>query len=113
MYWSAGTDALDPPGVVTMTSTVPDPAGAVTTTLVPLGFTLTIEACTPPKVTEVAPVSSVPVMVTLFPPARRAGGRRHLGDGRPDVGELVGRNDGGHPALRGDHDVDLTSRFSR
>ena len=68
MNWSAELVALVPPGVVTVTSTVPAaPAGLVAVTW-PALSTLN-EAALPPKLTSVAPVKSVPAMVTEVPPA--------------------------------------------
>ncbi|MNQ66367.1 hypothetical protein D3C85_808580 [compost metagenome] len=58
---------LVPPAVVTRTSTVPVPAGVVAVIWVALS-TVTPDADAPPKVTAVAPVKFVPVMVTLVPP---------------------------------------------
>ena len=61
--------ADDPPGVVTTTSTVPaDFAGDTAVIDVP-EFTTTPVAAVPPKVTPVAPVRFVPVIVTDVPPA--------------------------------------------
>ena len=61
--------ALPPAGVVTTTLTAPAaPAGTVAVIVV--AFTTEKDvAAVPPKVTLVAPVKVVPVMVTLFPPA--------------------------------------------
>jgi hypothetical protein len=56
-----------PPGVVTVTSTVPLPAGLVAVIWVSL-LTLTLLAAVRPKETLVAPVKPVPVIVTLVPP---------------------------------------------
>jgi hypothetical protein len=67
MNWSSGLVALVPPAVVTVMSTVPDPAGLVADICVELS-TVKIAAL-PPKLTSVAPVRSVPVMVTAVPPA--------------------------------------------
>jgi len=69
---SAGEGEDVPPGVVTVTSTVPaEPAGLVTvidvallTVIAPVTFAIV------PNVTEVAPVNPVPVMVTDVPPER-------------------------------------------
>ena len=62
MNWSAAPVAVVPPGVVTVTSTVPVPAGAVAVTG---GRAHDGEvAALPPKSTAVAPVKPVPVMVT-------------------------------------------------
>ena len=58
-----------PPGVVTVTSTEPvDPAGLVAVMMVAL-TTVTLVAAMLPKLTAVAPVKFVPVIVTLVPPA--------------------------------------------
>jgi len=58
--------ALVPPAVVTVTSTVPMPAGEVAVIWVVL---LTMkEAALLPKLAAVAPEKLVPVMVTLLPP---------------------------------------------
>ena len=68
MYWSAVLVALVPPGVVTVTSTVPVlPAGAVAVICEPL-TTVTLVAAVDPKSTAVVPVNPVPVIVTLVPP---------------------------------------------
>jgi hypothetical protein len=65
--WLAAEVALVPPAVVTRTSTVPVPAGAVAVIWVALS---TVKAAvTPPKVTFVALEKFVPPMVTLVPPA--------------------------------------------
>ena len=58
-----------PLAVVTVISTVPVPAGAITVMLVSL-FTLKLVAAVEPNLTLVVPVKPVPVMVTLVPPAR-------------------------------------------
>src|SRR5450830_673706 len=75
--WSAALVALVPPPVVTLTSTVPEPAGAVAVICVAL-LKVKLLAAVPPKVTAVTPAKFVPVMVTLVPPV--AG---------PDVGEML------------------------
>src|SRR3974390_3166279 len=68
MNWSE-TDVGDvPPGVVTLTSTVPVPAGEVAVMEVAL-WTTTLVAAMVPKWTAVAPVKAVPVIVPLVPPA--------------------------------------------
>ena len=67
MNWSAAVRAEVPNGVVTVTSMAPDPAGLVTTICV--AVSLTIVPGRPPKATAVAPARSVPVIVTLVPPA--------------------------------------------
>ena len=78
-----------PSGVVTVTSTVPVPAGLVAVIWV-LDTTSTLVAATPPKSTAVAPLKFVPVIVTVVPPFVRAGIRRHARDGgRRRLGEIV------------------------
>jgi len=67
--WSAAEVAEVPPAVVTVTSTVPVPAGEVAVIDVALLTTIPVAALAP-NVTAEAPVSPVPVMVTLVPPAR-------------------------------------------
>jgi hypothetical protein len=62
--------ALVPPDVVTLTSTVPDPAGEVALICVAL-LKLNVVAAVPPKLTAVTPVKFVPVIVTLVPPVVR------------------------------------------
>ena len=59
--------ALVPPGVVTVTSTVPEPAGLVAVIEAAL-FTVKLAAAVAPNLTAVAPVKLVPVMVTEVPP---------------------------------------------
>jgi hypothetical protein len=66
--WSAGDVALVPPGVVTVTSTVPVPAGEIAVILV-AESTVKLEALLIPNITVVAPVNPVPVTVTVVPPA--------------------------------------------
>jgi hypothetical protein len=56
---------LVPPEVVTVTSAVPDPAGAVAVMLVSL-FTVKVAALAP-KCTALAPVKLVPVTLTKKP----------------------------------------------
>ena len=69
MYLSAEPVALVPPGVVTVTSTVPAvSAGAVAVMLVAL-LTVKLVAAVEPNLTAVAPVRLVPVIVTVFAPA--------------------------------------------
>jgi hypothetical protein len=66
--WSFALVAEVPPGVVTVTSTVPAaPAGAVAVIEVAL-TTVKVEAAVAPNFTAVAPVKLVPVMVTEVPP---------------------------------------------
>jgi hypothetical protein len=61
--WSAELVALVPPGVVTVTSTVPVPEGAVALMLVAL-LTVKLEAAVVPNLTALAPVNPVPVIAT-------------------------------------------------
>jgi hypothetical protein len=64
---SAALVVLMPPAVVTVTSTVPEPGGEVAVICEAL-TTLTFVAPLCPKLTAVAPVRLVPVIVTLVPP---------------------------------------------
>ena len=67
MYWSLLLVALVPPGVVTVTSTVPAvPAGAVAVMVVAL-VTVTLVAAFEPKLTEAPLTKLVPVIVTTVP----------------------------------------------
>ena len=67
--WSAADVALVPPTVVTLTSTVPAlPTGVVAVIWV-AELTVNPLAAVAPKVTAVAPVKFVPVIVTVVPPA--------------------------------------------
>ena len=76
VYWSAATAALVPPvGVVTVTSTVPVPAGAFAVILVAL-FTVNVVAAVAPNFTALAPVKFVPVMRDRGPARARARARR-------------------------------------
>lgn len=69
MKWSDGFVALVPPGAVTVTSTTPTtPGGEVAVTMVGLR-TERFEAALDPKVTALAAVRFVPVIVTVVPPA--------------------------------------------
>lgn len=56
-----------PPGVTTVTSTVPLPGGLVA--VISVSECTVITALTLLKLTSVAPVKPLPVMVTLLPPA--------------------------------------------
>ena len=76
MYWSAADVADVPPVVVTLTSTVPVPAGDVAVIWV-AELTVKVVAAVAPKITAVAPVNPVPLMVTVVPP-----------DPGPEVGEI-------------------------
>jgi hypothetical protein len=66
--WSADDVADVPPGVVTVISTVPVPAGLVAVIEVAL-FTVYEAAAVLPNFTPLAPVKPVPVIVTEVPPA--------------------------------------------
>ena len=67
MYWSLLPVALVPPGVVTVTSTVPAvPAGAVAVMVVAL-VTVMLVAAFEPKLTEAPLTKLVPVIVTTVP----------------------------------------------
>src|SRR5438445_378249 len=67
--WSLAPVALVPPGVVTVTSTVAALwAGEVAVMVVAL-LTVKLVAAVAPKLTAVAPVNPVPVIVTEVPPA--------------------------------------------
>ena len=66
MNWSAAVIGLVPVGVVTVTSTVPVPGGAVATSCV--DETTAYVAGVLPNVTAVAPASPVPKTVTAVPP---------------------------------------------
>ena len=76
MNWSAADVADVPPAVVTLTSTVPVPAGEVAVIWV-AELTVKPVAAVPPKFTAVAPDKLRPVITTLVPPASD-----------PDVGEI-------------------------
>jgi hypothetical protein len=66
--WSAEVMPLEPPGVVTLMSTVPaEPAGEVATTWVAV-FEVMV-AAVDPKLTAVAPDRLLPVIVTDVPHA--------------------------------------------
>ena len=74
--WSAADVADPPPGVVTLTSTVPVPACDVAVIDV-AEFNVKLAAAVAPNVTAVTPVKLVPVIATVVPPATG-----------PDVGEI-------------------------
>ena len=68
MYLLAAlVELLVPPAAVTVTWTVPVPAGAVTVISV-AEITLTLVASLAPKWTALTPMKFVPWMVTLVPP---------------------------------------------
>ena len=60
---------LLPPGVVTVTSTTPTAWAGVVAVIEVALVTLTAVAAAPPKLTAVAPVRLLPVIVTEVPPA--------------------------------------------
>ena len=68
MNWSAALVALVPPKFVTVTSTVPLPAGEVAVIDVAL-VTVNEAAAEPPNRTAVTRIKLLPVMVTGVPPA--------------------------------------------
>lgn len=57
-----------PPGLITVTSTVPEPGG-LTASITVAEITLNAAGFPAPKSTEVALLKPLPVMVTLVPPA--------------------------------------------
>ena len=67
MNWSAADVADVPPGVVTLISTTPAPAGDLAVICV-AELTVKLVAAVAPKVTAVAPVNPEPVIVTDVPP---------------------------------------------
>jgi len=75
--WSAVEVALVPPGVVTVTLTVPAVSAGLKAVM-EVALLMMLVAAVVPNSTDVAPVKLVPVMVTLVPPA--AG---------PDVGDTL------------------------
>ena len=66
--WSALEGAVAPPGVVTTTSTVPADAPGLVADIDVALLTVKLLAAVLPKVTALAEVRLVPVMVTLVPP---------------------------------------------
>ena len=68
MNWSAALVVEVPPPVVTVTSTVPVPAGAGTVIEV-VELTVAGDAALFPNFTAVTPLKLVPVIVTDVPPA--------------------------------------------
>ena len=68
MNWSAELVELVCPPLVTVTSTVPEPAGLVAVIDVAL-FTVTPVAAVPPNATVAPDAKPVPLMVTEVPPA--------------------------------------------
>src|SRR5208282_65100 len=63
---SAGLVALVPSGVVTVTCTVPVPAGEVA--VIDVAESAVTVAAAEPNLTAVAPASPIPLMVTVVPP---------------------------------------------
>ena len=59
---------LVPPGVVTLTSTVPAASVGETAVIEVAELTVKLVASVEPNLTEVAPVNPTPVMVTVVPP---------------------------------------------
>ena len=72
MNWSPEPVALVPPGVLTVTCTVPEPAGEVAVTCVADSALTPVAALVEPNLTSLAPVRFVPVIVTVV---RRRPGR--------------------------------------
>jgi hypothetical protein len=66
---SAGESALVPAGVSTVTSTVPAVPAGETAVIWESESTEKLAAPSEPNMTDVAPVNSVPVMMTVVPPA--------------------------------------------
>ena len=67
--WSPLTIAEVPPGVVTVTSTSPGPPTAGEVAVIEVSeLTVKLAAAVEPKATEVAPLNSDPVTVTVVPP---------------------------------------------
>ena len=115
MNWSAAEWRLVPPGVVTVTSTVPAArAGDTAVTSVAL-TTVKLVAAVVRKATEVAPVRLVPVIVTWVPPATGpAVGEMAVTVGAAaGLGELVGRRSVTGPARGGDGDIHRPRRPGR
>ena len=69
LKWSDGEVAEVPPGVMTVTSTVPGACAGEVAVIWVAETTVKLEAAVAPKWTAVAPVKPVPVMVTEVPPA--------------------------------------------
>ena len=67
--WSLAEVALEPPTVVTVTSIVPAMCTGEVAVIVVMLTTVTDVAAVAPKLTPVAPVRFVPVIVTEVPPA--------------------------------------------
>jgi hypothetical protein len=61
--------ALVPPGVVTVTSTIPAVWAGAVTVILELEFTVRLVPAVVPNLTAVAPVNPLPARVTRVPPA--------------------------------------------
>src|SRR5262249_25381663 len=104
--------ALVPPAVVTVTSTVPTPAGEVVVIWVALS-TVKEPAALLPNLTAVAPEKLVPVMVTAGAPRRRTGIWIDVGNGRRrHVDELIRCSDGAGTARRVNRSINATNPSS-
>jgi len=66
---SADETTLEPPDVVTVTSTLPADSTGETAVIEVAEFTLKLVALVEPNLTAVTPMNSVPVIITLVPPA--------------------------------------------
>jgi hypothetical protein len=91
LKWSAGEMAEVPPGVVTVTSTVPAAWAGEVVVILLLETTVKETAAVVPKCTAVAPVKWTPVIVARVPP--------EIG---PEVGETAWTAGTGPAALAGD-----------
>src|SRR6202165_1452048 len=69
LNWSAELVALVPAGAVTVTSTVPAASAGEVAVMEVAEFTTKVVAAVEPKLTAVAPVRLVPVIMALVPPA--------------------------------------------
>ena len=107
--WSAAPVALVPPPVTTVTSTMPAPSAGEVAVMDLALLTVKLVAGLPdPKLTAVAPVKLVPVMVTRGAPRGRPEVGAHRGDGgrADDVGELVSGAGGARAPAGHDGHVD-------
>ena len=88
--------ALVPPGVVTVTSTIPAPCAGLVA-VIEFAVSALMVAATPPKLTAVAPFKFVPVMVHCRAAGGDSGGRRNCGDSRwSKVSEIIGSTGSAH-----------------
>ena len=111
---SAEDVAEVPPAVMTVTSTLPVPAGALTTIWLEVSLVKVVTGVVP-KSTTAGPLRLVPVMVTVVPPlpplaGRNAGHGRGRGSG---VGEKIRRGRGRGAVGVGHGHVDGSRRFGR